>query len=118
MNVKKVIGTFAGTVLLASALALGGAGAANAGSQSLGAHSCGGVSSLATKATGNYRITFNAYLPNKGAKTLTKGSNSDATVRTQSVYWYNSAGGRVEYANNGSASNSGSLSGTAWFCDY
>lgn len=97
---------------------LGGAGAASAGSASLGAKTCTGSSSVSTQAYGNYQITFNAYIPNRGARTIYKGSNTNSTVRWQYAYWSTSIGTRVEYASSGSVSNSGSLSNVAWFCDY
>lgn len=114
----KFLGGITAAAVLTAGLVLGGAGAAFAGSGTLGAKSCGSSASVSTKANGNYRITFNAYIPNYGSRTLAKGSNSDSTVRWQEVYWYTSIGSRVEYASSGSASNSGSLSGLAWFCDY
>lgn len=101
--------------LAATAIVFGTAGTATAGSDSLGAKTCN-YGSVSTKAYGQYNITFNAYLPNLGGA-YTIPRTGGVTAAWKYAYWSVPVGQRVEYAKNGSASNSGTLTSLAWFCD-
>lgn len=114
---RKAIGKSAAAAVVAAALVLGGAGMASAGSANLGSKTCTGSSSVSSKAFGNYKITFNAYIPNIGAKTINAGTDSNTTAVWRYAYWSTKTGARVEYVTSGSVSNAGTLSNAAWFCD-
>lgn len=116
-NMKSSVRALNASAILTAGLVLTNAGVASAGSQSLGSKACSGDSSVSTQAYGEYQITFNAYIPNYGARTIRKGSNSIGGSKWQYAYWVSSTGSRVEYASYGSVSNAGYLSNVAWFCD-
>lgn len=101
--------------LAATAVVFGTAGTATAGSGNLGAKTCN-FGSVSTQAYGQYNITFNAYVPNLGGA-LTVQRTGSITAAWKYAYWSAPAGQRVDYASSGSASNSGTLSNLAWFCD-
>ncbi len=115
---KKKIGSVSLATILAVGLVLGGAGGASAGAATLGSKSCTGSSSVSTQAYGNYAVTFNAFISNHGARTIVKGSASNAVSGWHHAYWSSLIGKRVDHASSGGASNAGSLSSVAWFCDY
>lgn len=116
MKTKQFLGSITAASVLAAGLVLGGAGSASAGSATLYSKTCSG-SNVATKATGQNAITFNAVIPNVGARSVAKGRNNGETT-TQYAYWTNVVGSQVTYVSSGSVSNAGTLSSAAWFCDY
>jgi len=101
--------------LAATAIVFGTAGTATAGSDSLGAKTCN-YGSVSSKAYGQNTITFNAYLSNLGGAYTIQRSGG-ITASWKYAYWSVPVGQRVEYARDGAASNSGTLTGLAWFCD-
>jgi hypothetical protein len=116
MKAKRILGGITAASVLTAGLVLGGAGAASAGSQTLYSKSCG-ENSVATQARGQNKISFSANIPNVGARSTSKGSDGDTTLRTHYVYWTNVVGSKVTQVNSGGVSNAGTLSSASWFCD-
>ena len=116
MKAKQILGGITAASVLAAGLVFVGAGAASAGSQTLYSKSCG-ENSVATQARGQNKVSFSASIPNVGARSTSRGTDGDTTLRTHYVYWTNVVGSRVTLVSDGGVSNAGTLSSASWFCD-